>query len=294
MNRRLGLLIVVVTLALGCKGGEENVPAPKSKSPSAKPKAPAPKAPVAKTPTASDPGTKLPSQSTSTTATSDSLHAPFSALLQRYVNSRNEVDYAGWKANDEQALKKYVAALAAVDPAGLGNQAERMAYWINAYNAVTLKAMLEFHPIQSIKDKVSESFNVWDDYGFGPKKLSLNTIEHKLLRPMGDPRIHAAVNCASTGCPPLRAEAYLASTLDAQLTDNTRTWLRDTTRGVRLSGVTVAVSKIFEWYGADFGADHQARLNWIAGYVGPSLARKLRSGGLRFETLDYGWALNKQ
>ncbi|MDC3378853.1 DUF547 domain-containing protein [Planctomycetota bacterium] len=272
MSRFLLVSLMLLVVPLGACTSDDDPPAPSANAQSA------------------------PVQSNNAPA-GDALHEPFTELLARYVSDQNRVDYAGWKANDEDALLAYVNSLATVDPEALPSQQERMAYWINAYNAVTIQAMLEFWPLDSIKDKVSRlpgAYNVWDDYLFGPRQVSLNVMEHEKLRPMGDPRIHAGIVCASGGCPPLRAEAYLPTRLDDQLTDNVRVWLADTGRGVKLQGDEVYVSQIFDWFGDDFGADEQERMTWIADYVDDALAARLRSGELDVEYLDYDWQLNKQ
>lgn len=218
----------------------------------------------------------------------------YDALLKQYVDAQGWVDYAGWKQRDEPTLRRAVSGFAAQDPASMTPTA-RKAYWINVYNALTLQAMLEFFPLDSIKDKQSTfGFKVWDDYTFGPRQVSLNDIEHKILRPLGDPRIHGAIVCASRGCPPLRNEAYRAEQLDAQLDDQCRTWLRDRTRGLKIEGETAYVSKVFDWFASDFPDGEQGRLSWIARFATPADAAKLRSGELELDTLDWDWALNRQ
>ncbi|RMG18285.1 MAG: DUF547 domain-containing protein [Planctomycetota bacterium] len=218
----------------------------------------------------------------------------YDRLLRAYVDERGLVDYAAFKRKDEAALRRCVAEFAAVDAAALEGNAKK-AYWINVYNAVTLQAMLEFYPLRSIKDKVSHlpgGYNVWKDYRFGPQKVSLDEIEHKILRPLGDPRIHAAIVCASKGCPPLRNEAFVPERLDAQLDDTVRRWLRDPRRGLRVEGQRVLLSKIFDWFGEDFAPDVPGRLRWVARYVDEETARRLRSGGLEVAFLDWDWSLN--
>ena len=226
----------------------------------------------------------------------DAPYAKYDALLRRYVDEQGMVDYAAFKANDERALRACVEELAGMDPARMGSAAKK-AYWINVYNAVTLQAMLEFWPLESIKDKVSSlpgGYDVWDDYGFGPKKLSLNHVEHQILRKMGDPRVHAAIVCASRGCPILLNAAYVPAKLDAQLDASVRKWLRDPKRGLKLAGDEVLLSKIFSWFGDDFAEDEAGRLAWIARYVAPGVAKKLRSGALEVDFLDWDWSINAQ
>lgn len=216
------------------------------------------------------------------------------ALLKRHVDEEGWVDYSGWKRQDEAALRSVVSGFAAQDPDAMTPTA-RKAYWINVYNAVTLQAMLEFFPLKSIKDKQSlVGYKVWDDYLFGPQGRSLNQIEHQLLRPLGDPRIHAAIVCASRGCPPLRNEAFRPERLDAQLDEQCRTWLRDRARGLEIRGDTAYVSKVFDWFAEDFPEGVQGRLGWIARFATPEDAARLRSGALDLDTLDWDWALNSR
>lgn len=222
-------------------------------------------------------------------------YAAFDKLLKTYVDTDGMVDYAGWKKTDEAALQGVVKALASVDASALkGN--EKKAYWINVYNAVTLQAMLEFHPVTSILKvtKDGKAYDVFKKYPFGPKRLTLNHIEHQILRKVGDPRIHAAIVCASKGCPPLLNRAYLPKTLDAQLDANVKTWFKSPTRGLKLSGDTAHVSEIFNWFGVDFGKTKQAHLNWIAHYVDAKTAKRLKSGDLSVKYIKWDWSANKQ
>jgi hypothetical protein len=219
------------------------------------------------------------------------------ALLDRHVEG-GLVDYRAFKERDEQALKAVVARLSGLDPEDM-SPAERKAFWINVYNAVTLQAMLEFFPLRSIRDKVADArgYNVWNDYPFllGERRFSLNQIEHEVLRPMGDPRIHAAVSCASLGCPPLRSEAFVAARLEEQLDDQARVWVNDPARGVRIRDDVIAVSELFTWFGNDFGADMPTRLRWISRYLRDPAAREaVVRRGVRVESIPWDWRLNQR
>lgn len=220
-------------------------------------------------------------------------YAKYDRLLKTYVDDAGRVDYRAFKKEGEAELRAVVDDLGKLDPKAM-SPVERKAYWINVYNAVTLKAMLEFYPLKSIKDKVTARFDVWKDYPFGPSKISLNAIEHQRLRPMGDPRIHAAIVCASKGCPILLNEAYVPGRLSEQLDRNVRKWLKDPKRGMKLQGDTVWLSEIFNWFGADFAKTEAGRLGWIAKFSPPEIATKLRAGGLRVKFLPWDWALNAQ
>lgn len=222
-------------------------------------------------------------------------YAAYDKLLKTYVNGDGMVDYAAWKKKDEATLRKQVQAFAAVDASKLTGDAKK-AYWINVYNAVVLQAMLEYWPVKSIL-KVKQggkAFDVFKQYPFGPKRLTLDHIENQILRKLGDPRIHAAIVCASKGCPPLRDRAYLPKNLDAQLDANVETWFKSPTRGLKLVGDTAYVSQIFNWFGGDFAKTPQGRLRWIAKHVDAKTAKRLRSGELTVKYIDWNWAANAQ
>ncbi|HEX9638630.1 MAG TPA: DUF547 domain-containing protein [Acidobacteriota bacterium] len=227
-------------------------------------------------------------------------HSAYDQLLERYVDQRGLVDYRGWKARDSAALKRYLEALSRVDPERLADRKEKLAYWINLYNALTIDAMLHFYPLQSIKDKVSHLFgyNVWDDYkiAVGGRELSLNQIEHQILRKMDEPRIHFALVCAAMSCPRLLNEAYTGAELERQLERNSRHFFGapDHLRVDRASK-SVWLSPILDWYGEDFGPDDASLLEWVAGYA-PEAARDFlrQNGDLEIRYLDYDWNLNQQ
>ena len=236
----------------------------------------------------------------------DHAHAGLGAVLDR-VLEEGLVDYAELRRSPE-ALDSYLASLADVTPRELGSwsRSERFAYWINAYNAFTLQLVRDEGPVKSIK-KIGGWFgSPWKKRfipmaGFDPKgkgrKLCLDDIEHGILRPQFvDARLHAAVNCASLGCPPLRAEPYRGTVLDRQLRDQVRSWLMDADRNnLRQVKGAIQVSKIFDWFEEDFGGKDEAVVNWIAEQLGdPELAGALRraSPELRVRYMDYDWGLN--
>ena len=213
-------------------------------------------------------------------------HAPLQQTLTAYVDGSGRVNYAA--VHETGALDGYLTALASAAEPAAGPA--RMAFWINAYNALTIDMMADNWPIASIRDL--DNGNPWDARTFtvAGRQVTLNDIEHKILRPMGDPRIHAAVNCASRGCPPLPASAFTAAALDAQLTAASRRWI--TTNGVRIdaNANTVKLNQIFDWYGDDFvpgangdipGVDgkQEAALLFAAGLLAEDQAAWLRAGG---------------
>jgi hypothetical protein len=227
-------------------------------------------------------------------------HATYGGLLEKYVSGAGLVDYAAWKADvaDASRLKGYLALLGLVSPALLTDRGEQLAFWINAYNALTIDAVLHFHPLRSIKDKVSRigGYNVWDDYPLrvGGRAYSLNQIEHDVLRPLGEQRIHFAIVCASLGCPTLRAEAYTGERLDAQLDDDTRDFFASPEHlRIDRETRTVFLSPILRWFRKDFGGTDAAVLAFVARYAPTEADRTfLATPGLGISYLPYDWSLN--
>ena len=232
-------------------------------------------------------------------AASASPHAPWTALLREHVKD-GVVDYAGFQA-DEASLDAYLQVLAATDPAALGRD-RKLAFWINAYNAFTVKLILKRYPdIRSIKDYWSP----WagEDWVVGGKPVSLDTIEHKVLRSMGEPRIHVAIVCASVSCPDLASEAYEAETLDAQLTAAMERFLANPTKGMKVGrekgllygwSDVVRLSKILSWFGDDFGPDQASRLRFLEPYMSEEQRSFVteHAATLKVDYFGYDWSLN--
>ena len=238
-------------------------------------------------------------------------HSDWDTLLKKHVTplrggQASQVDYAGM-ARDEATLKRYLDSTSAVSRATFDAWAkpEQLAFLLNAYNAWTVALILTRYPdLSSIKDLGTLFSSPWKK-AFVPllgQTRSLDDLEHQLIRGSGrykDPRIHFAANCASVGCPTLRAEAYVASQLDAQLEDAARLFLSDTTRN-RLAGHNLEVSSIFKWYTSDFeqgwrGATTLAQ--FLALYREPlqlnsDQAARLSAGDMGVRFVDYDWRLN--
>ncbi|RLD29250.1 MAG: DUF547 domain-containing protein [Bacteroidetes bacterium] len=178
-------------------------------------------------------------------------HSAWNVLLQKHVTTQGNVSYKGFK-EDLKKINVYLNSLSEKIPQESWAKAEKLAYWINAYNAFTIKLIIDNYPVKSIKDIK----NRWD-IGFiklGNKTFTLNDIEHKILRKMGDPRIHFGIVCASVSCPKLQNTAFEASTIEVQLDTATKEFLADSSRNI-LSEKSIKISKIFKWFSSDFKHD---------------------------------------
>ena len=219
-------------------------------------------------------------------------NAIYAALLKKQVVNAH-VDYDGFKA-DEKELDKYLAFLSNTDIGALSRTGQ-FAFYINAYNAFTIKLILTQYPgINSIKEIGSFFTNPWQKK-FIPlrgKTVTLDYIEHDILRPQfKDPRVHFAVNCASKSCPPLRNEPYEAELLEQQLNDQTRQFINDP-KSNYVKDNTLFLSRIFKWFKEDF-ADDPAR--FVRQYADAPLKEAIRSAGPDIKTahLPYDWSLNR-
>lgn len=218
-------------------------------------------------------------------------HRAYDVLLRRYVDSRGLVDYAGL-AEERGALDQYLGSLGAADFAPLSRDA-KLAWLINAYNAFTLRLILDHRPVASIKDIEG----AWDRpvCKILGRELSLNQLEHEEIRAkFKEPRVHFALVCAAIGCPRLRAEPYVAKRLHEQLEDQTR-WCHAGERWFVLdeAGSSLGLTRLYQWYGGDFGPRCEL-LGFVRRYA-PQLDGALRAGknfDLRF--LDYDWQLNSK
>lgn len=220
---------------------------------------------------------------------------PWARLLADHVNG-GVVDYAGF-GKDRDRLDGFLAELDRVEPADLSREGQK-ALWINAYNAYTIKLILTRYPdLKSIKDLGGLFSSPWEleIVHVGGHVYTLDDVEHKILRQeFKDPRVHFAINCASKSCPPLLSAPYLPQTLDAQLDQVTRAFINDPTR-TYLQGDSLFVSRIFKWFGEDFGDDP---VRFVRRYALGEFLRRLEdrqgSGGLEVEYLPYDWSLNSR
>jgi hypothetical protein len=210
-------------------------------------------------------------------------HGVWDVLLQKHVSSTGKVDYKGFAA-DKAELEKYLNHLAKNPAREEWPRTEQMAYWINAYNAFTVKLIIDHYPVASIM-KIHGG-NPWDVkwIKLGGKTYTLNQIEHDILRPrFNDARIHFAVNCAAASCPPLLYRAWSAANLERYLEQQTRKFINNQKYNL-LSADKVQLSKIFEWYAADF----DNIIDFLNRYSDTKINPKAK-----VEYLEYDWGLNE-
>ena len=222
-------------------------------------------------------------------------HAAFDGLLQEYVDEDGMVDYKGLAA-ERTKLKTYLRLLEENEPKGSWTRDQRLAYWINAYNAFTLELVLTHYPVASIKDigaaiKIPFVNTPWDIkfINIGEVQKDLNNIEHGIIRKEFDePRIHFALVCAAVSCPKLQNRAYFPETLDAQLTKAAKDFLATPSKNEIKSASEAELSKLFSWYRGDFTKKSSLE-EFISQYSEIPLGR-----GANIEFKDYDWALNEQ
>ncbi|MEX2489013.1 MAG: DUF547 domain-containing protein [Pseudomonadales bacterium] len=218
----------------------------------------------------------------------------YDQLLKEYVEPAskagldvNLVDYSGLR-NDTR-FEVLVDTIREFPVDRLENDNERLAFYINAYNILTMRLILDHWPVDSIKDIGGFFSGPWDIVVLknADSSLTLDNIEHDIIRSIPEPRIHFAVNCASLSCPDLRREAYRADRLHEQLEDQTRRFLRQDGKGLSVDGDRVKVSRIFDWYEEDFD-----RVGGVTKFV-QRIRPDLEIEGVRAK-LTYNWALNGQ
>ncbi|GAB4025615.1 DUF547 domain-containing protein [Spirosoma gilvum] len=222
-------------------------------------------------------------------------HSAYDRLLKKYVNEKGLVNYKGFKS-EEKTFNEYLAMLSKNPPAASWSKNEQMAYWINAYNAYTIRLILDHYPVKSIKDigskiKIPFVTTPWAAKFFtiGGEKMSLDNIEHGTLRKkFNDPRIHFTLVCASISCPRLRNEAYMADKLDAQMDDQGRDFLNNPSKN-KISKDEAQLSNYFNWYKGDWTKNGQSVVKWVNKYSNTKI-----SDNTDIEFLDYNWNLNEQ
>ena len=228
-------------------------------------------------------------------------HGAWDKFLKQFVlaphpSGINRVRYQAVTAVDLKGLKSYLQSMQAL-AISTCNRAEQKAFWINLYNALTVDLILSRFPVASIRD-INISPGLFERGPWGAKlltvegeKLSLDDIEHRILRPIWkDNRIHYAMNCASLGCPNLQPDAYTSENTEALLERGAREFINHP-RGVSIQKGRLQVSSIYVWFQEDFGGDPEDLMEHWQEYANPPLADALQkyNGGLAH---DYDWRLN--
>jgi hypothetical protein len=222
-------------------------------------------------------------------------HIAWTSLLQKYVNKEGLVNYKGFIA-DSISLNNYLNFLSSNAPANSWTKMEQFAYWINAYNAFTVKTIINHYPVKSIKDispngAIPFVNTVWDKkfFSIGGVKMTLNTIEHKIIRKkFDDARLHFAVNCASFSCPKLLNVAYEAATLDAQLQQQAIDFLSDTTKN-KVNPSNPLLSHIFKWFNGDFVKKGRTKVEFLNQFSPIKI-----NADANLDYITYDWNLNEQ
>ncbi|WP_419168254.1 DUF547 domain-containing protein [Halobacteriovorax sp.] len=222
-------------------------------------------------------------------------HEKWNQVLKQYTDKKDNQVYFNYKElnKNQKLLNAYLLSLESItqDEFDLFTQDQKIAFWINAYNAYTIKVVLKNYPVKSIRDISSGWFST------GPwkikfikllgNKVSLDNIEHDIIRKQFyEPRIHFAVNCASIGCPSLLQEAFVADKLDSQLDKAAQNFLHNKSKNY-LKGNTLYLSKIFKWYGSDFNQGYGSFKKYVVKVLG------LSNREYEVEFNEYDWNLNE-
>ena len=232
-------------------------------------------------------------------------HSAFDQFLRTYYVAPTNTNaphygaallrYADVTPADKAALTAYINRLQAVQVTSL-NQDEQLAFWINLYNAQTIRVILDNYPVDSIRSIKTNAFDFkgpWNDASLTVEgeTLTLDNIENRIVRPIfNDPRIHYALNCAAIGCPNLRAQAFKGAGLNAVLDTQARTFINNP-RAIKTEDGRIIASRIFLWYKKDYGDSEEDILSHIRQYANPELLQSLQ-GATNIDVYEYDWALN--
>ena len=224
------------------------------------------------------------------------VHDSWDMFLSRHISPKDGVALLNYGAanEDKETLADYLTMLSQTQVSSL-NKKEQLAFWINLYNALTVKTVLDNYPVESIR-KISSGFlptGPWDDKLFmlEGEELSLNDIEHRILRPIWqDARLHYAVNCASIGCPNLAPRAYTAENTEEILEEAAAAYINHP-RGATIDNGKLYVSSIYIWFAEDFGDDDKAIIAHLQQYATDDLKKQLE-GIASISDDDYDWSLN--
>ena len=222
------------------------------------------------------------------------------SLIKKYVKPKrvdgiliNAVDYKNLK-NDPD-FNSLISRLDSAQLVSLKSREEKLVFWINTYNILAAKMVTDHYPIKSIKDAGSIFTQVWKKNAghVAGKERTLNEIEHEILRKMDEPRVHVAIVCASVSCPDLRLEAFNVNSLNDQLDEQMKVFLKSSEKGMKIDNQKnrVYLSSIFKWFEDDFES-RGGVLKFIANYVAPDVAKKLTRSRMKIYYLEYNWGIN--
>lgn len=222
-------------------------------------------------------------------------HELFDQVLQEHVDEKGRVNYTKLKANPEK-LEAYLDLLAVANPAELSYNAQ-LVFWVNAYNALVIKGVIDHYPTTSVrKVKWFNGFFSRLKFRVAGKTYTLNQIEHGIIRmEFVDPRVHFILVCASSSCPPMEKRAFSVEDIEERLETATFNFIQDPTK-VRLDRAKrrVYLSKIFKWYDDDFREGYDGVADFLADYLQPEDADFVLAEDVKFHHLDYDWTLNDQ
>ncbi|OIQ27337.1 MAG: hypothetical protein BM564_12630 [Bacteroidetes bacterium MedPE-SWsnd-G2] len=211
------------------------------------------------------------------------IHALWNTILQSHVDPNGNVNYQNLKSNSAD-FEDYLQILSNTKPSQLNSENAQIAFWINTYNAYTLKLIVDNYPVKSIKD-IKKAWTT-KFITIGTKFYSLNEIEHDILRTYNKPEIHFAINCASRSCPPLYNRAFSENQLDTQLKSVTSSFL-NSRENLMISDKKLVVSKLFKWYSKDFKA-----AGGVIAFIN-TYSDEIIPKNIKIEYLPYNWELNE-
>ena len=213
----------------------------------------------------------------------------FDSLLQKNVDKTGRVDYQSLK-NNETLLDNYLAYIQNNEPTKNWSSNKKKAFWINTYNAYTIKIILNNYPLKSIRDIKIDGKTAWKIpfVKVGQKRYTLDQIEHEILRKkFNDPRIHVGINCASVSCPRLWNFAFTEDNIASSLDNLMKEFINDTTRN-KISKNNLEISEIFNWFSKDF-MKNGTIINYLNTYAAIKISEKAS-----IKYLTYDWSLNKK
>ena len=227
-------------------------------------------------------------------------HSTWDRLLKKHIKQDgtglNRFAYSAMTDQDKRDLETYLTGLSTVEISDRARPVQ-LAYWINMYNALTVKVIVDNYPVKSIRDIDTSGLFANGPWGaelitVEDEILTLDDIEHAILRPIWkDPRIHYAVNCASVGCPNLQDKAFTASNAEALLEQGAKDYINNP-RGLYIKNGKVTVSKLYKWFAYDFGNSEKGVIEHLLTYASPEQAKKLKQIGSISDT-EYDWSLNE-